>query len=106
MFADLTQIPAARSLARRLEAGGALSVSGVCTSAQPFFAGLLRQLFPKRPIIVITPDLKTQENVQQDIETWLVQLPTADSQLLFYPAWEIFPHEGKLPHADVISDRL
>ena len=25
---------------------------------------------------------------------------------LFYPAWEILPHEDKLPHADVISDRL
>jgi len=25
---------------------------------------------------------------------------------LFFPAWEILPHEGKLPHADVISDRL
>ena len=25
---------------------------------------------------------------------------------LSYPAWEILPHEGKLPHADVISDRL
>ena len=25
---------------------------------------------------------------------------------LFYPAWEILPHEAKLPHADVISDRL
>ena len=28
------------------------------------------------------------------------------SPSLFYPAWEILPHEGKLPHADVISDRL
>ncbi len=26
--------------------------------------------------------------------------------LHFYPAWEILPHEGKLPHADIISDRL
>ncbi len=26
--------------------------------------------------------------------------------LLFYPAWEMLPHEDKLPHADVISDRL
>ena len=24
----------------------------------------------------------------------------------FYPAWEILPHESKLPHADVISERL
>jgi len=25
---------------------------------------------------------------------------------LFYPAWEILPHEARLPHADVISERL
>ena len=25
---------------------------------------------------------------------------------LFYPPWEILPHEGKLPHADTISDRF
>ncbi|MEW6160421.1 MAG: transcription-repair coupling factor [Verrucomicrobiota bacterium] len=25
---------------------------------------------------------------------------------LFYPAWEVLPHEPKLPHADVISERL
>ena len=41
-----------------------------------------------------------QESFQQDLETWLGSSP------LFYPAWEILPHEGKLPHADVISDRL
>src|SRR5205814_8516067 len=28
------------------------------------------------------------------------------SQPLFYPAWEILPHEDKLPHSDVISERL
>ena len=25
---------------------------------------------------------------------------------LFYPSWEILPHEARLPHADVISERL
>jgi transcription-repair coupling factor (superfamily II helicase) len=25
---------------------------------------------------------------------------------LFYPAWETLPHESRLPHADVISERL
>ena len=34
------------------------------------------------------------------------QAPNAGPKTLFYPAWEVFPHEGKLPHADVISDRL
>ncbi|HZF01548.1 MAG TPA: transcription-repair coupling factor [Methylomirabilota bacterium] len=89
-----------QSLARRLEDGGALSFSGVAASAQPFFAALLQKVFPKRTIVVITENLKTQESFQQDLETWLGSAP------LFYPAWEVFPHEGKLPHADVISDRL
>jgi len=95
-----------QSLARQLEHGGALSFSGIAASAQPFFAALLRQIFPNRPIVIVTPDLKTQESFQQDIETWFAQPSTLNSQLLFYPAWEIFPHEGKLPHADVISERL
>ncbi len=110
-----------QSLARRLEHGGALSCAGVCPSARPFFAALLQQLFPLRPVVIVAPDLKSQENFQQDVETWLAleskvqspkskagvpQLPTSNCQLLFYPAWEVFPHEGSLPHADVISDRL
>ena len=49
---------------------------------------------------MVTDGLKTQESFQQDIETWLGLSP------LFYPPWEILPHEGKLPHADTISDRL
>jgi transcription-repair coupling factor (superfamily II helicase) len=89
-----------QSIARRLEDGGALTCTGVCASAQPFLAALLRQIFSNRPIVIVTPDLKTQENFQQDLETWLGVSP------LFYPAWEILPHEGKLPHVDVISDRL
>ena len=110
------------SLARRLESGGALSCNGVNSAAQPFFAVLLRQLFPTRPIVVVTDTLKTQESFHQDIATWLTskfgvhgpestvrspQSEAAPSSLLFYPAWEILPHEGKLPPAaDVISDRL
>jgi len=27
-------------------------------------------------------------------------------QPFFYPSWEVFPHEVRLPHADVISERL
>ena len=95
-----------QALARRVEAGGALTFSGVAAPAQPFFAALLQKLFPQRPVVVVAENLKTQESFQQDLETWMAQLPSADSQLLFYPAWEILPHEDKLPHADVISDRL
>jgi transcription-repair coupling factor (superfamily II helicase) len=100
LFADLSPAPAVQALARRVESGGALSFSGVTASAQPFFAALLQKLFPQRPVVVVTENLKTQESFQQDLETWLGGSP------LFYPAWETLPHEDKLPHADVISDRL
>ena len=82
-----------------------------------------KKYFPQRPVVIVTGDLKTQESFQQDLETWLnleskVQSPKSKvaetpssilhppSSPLFFPAWEAFPHEGKLPHADVISDRL
>jgi transcription-repair coupling factor (superfamily II helicase) len=100
LFADILPTPAAQSIARRLEPGGALTFSGVAVSAQPFFAALLQKLFPQRPVVVVAENLKTQESFQQDLETWLGTSP------IFYPAWEILPHESKLPHADVISDRL
>ncbi len=93
-----------------------LSCAGVSRAAQPFFAVLLQKIFSNRPILIVTEDLKTQESFQQDIETWLqieskVQLAdfqpsTFNLQPLFYPPWEVLPHEGKLPHADTISDRL
>ncbi len=77
-----------------------LSCPGICASAQPFLAALLSRLFPGHTLVIVAPDPKTQERMQQDLETWLGQTP------LYYPPWESLPHEGKLPHADVISDRL
>jgi len=123
LFADITQSPAVQSLVRRVENGGVLPGAGVCQAAQPFLAVLLQKIFPRRPVIVVTDGLKNQESVQQDIETWLqfsreskVESPkpndanprpsTLDPRPFFYPAWEVLPHEGKLPHADTISDRL
>jgi transcription-repair coupling factor (superfamily II helicase) len=34
------------------------------------------------------------------------QPPTLTDPPLFYPAWEVLPHESRLPHVDVISERL
>ncbi len=112
-----------QSLARLLEPGGALSGVKVSAAAQPFFAALLQRIFSGRPILVVTENLKTQESFQQDLETWMgveakFQIPNSKaaeaptsllhspSSPLFYPAWEILPHETKLPHADTITDRL
>jgi transcription-repair coupling factor (superfamily II helicase) len=123
LFADISKVPAVQSLARRVEHGGVLTCAGVSQAAQPFFAALLRKIFPRRPIVVVTDNLKTQESFQQDLETWLSsgressvegrgqngpgsRPSTFDLRPFFYPAWDVLPHEGKLPHADTISDRL
>ena len=98
-----------QSLRKRLENGEPLSFSSVTPAAQPFFSVMLARLFPKRPIVVVTDSLRTQEIFQQDIETW-----TGEShedgpppvRPLFFPAWEVLPQEPRLPHVDVISERL
>ena len=100
----------------RLEAGGMLSLRGVTGSAHPFLASHLHKKFPKRALLVVTSNLKAQEVFQQDLETWLVsdeperkgsrKKDEPTGRTLFYPSWEILPHEEKLPHSDVISDRL
>jgi transcription-repair coupling factor (superfamily II helicase) len=101
--------PVVQSLRERVEKGESLSFSAVSPAAQPFFAVLLAYLFPTRPIVVVTESLKTQESFQQDTETWLpLAQPSgvAKTRPLFFPAWEVFPHEPRLPHVDVISERL
>ncbi|MEW6304512.1 MAG: transcription-repair coupling factor [Verrucomicrobiota bacterium] len=109
-FAAVVESPAVQSLLRRLEDGGALSCPGVTGSAHAFLAALVREHFPARPVVVVTGGLKAQEAFQQDVETWHVLRQRAKECSTrapwFYPAWEILPHEAKLPHADVISERL
>ena len=118
LFARLEKTPAVQSLVQRVEQGGVLSLGDIGANAQPFFAALLRRSFVHRPVVVVTPGLKTQELAHQDLGTWnrLSALDPAQpaacspmpeqSQPLFYPEWEILPHESRLPHADVISERL
>ncbi|HEY5914212.1 MAG TPA: transcription-repair coupling factor [Verrucomicrobiae bacterium] len=104
-----------------------LSCGGVSWAALPFFATLLRKAFPERPIVVVAEGLKTQESLHQDITTWVrladqegCSAATArkaagshndpDSlarpEVLFYPSWEILPQDSRLPHVDVVSERL
>ncbi|MFM8469976.1 MAG: transcription-repair coupling factor, partial [Limisphaerales bacterium] len=80
----------------------------------------LHREFPQRPVVLVAEILKALETLHQDLQTWLgtgrgskvvsrgpdAPHTTLDSRLCFFPAWEILPHEDKLPHADVISERL
>ncbi|HVM51169.1 MAG TPA: transcription-repair coupling factor [Candidatus Acidoferrum sp.] len=106
-----------QSLVRHVENGGVLPCAGISAAAQPFLAALLHQRFPQRAVVLVTEGLRSQEIAQQDLVTWLAlagreepasasQPSTLNPQPLFYPSWEFLPHDARLPHADVISDRL
>jgi transcription-repair coupling factor (superfamily II helicase) len=104
IFAAVTQTPAAQALRGRLEQGGALSCDGVPPPAWGFFTACLRAIFPGRAILVVVEGVKAQEQAQQDLETWMGVMGSPPP--FFYPAWDVLPHDAKLPHADVISERL
>ena len=141
LFSRLRHAPAAQGLLRRVESGGALTYGGVTGSGHAFLAAWLHKEFPNRPIVLVAENLKAQETLHQDLETWLgggkqkledsgqrianslspagsakatptplssslYPLSSPPAPLLFFPAWETLPHEDKLPHADVISERL
>jgi transcription-repair coupling factor (superfamily II helicase) len=91
-----------------VEDGGALSLDHVPTASQPFILALLHRRFPNRPILAVTAGAKAQESFHQDLQTWvnLDDEKARGPQSLFFPSWDILPHEPKLPHADVISERL
>jgi transcription-repair coupling factor (superfamily II helicase) len=111
---------------QRAEKGGVLSCVGVAEPAQPFLSALIARHFPDRPVVIVTRGVKEQERVQQDVATWIESgglQRAAESgttwksspqgmaegdprRALYYPSWEILPHESRLPHADVISERL
>ena len=81
------------------------------TASWPFLVAGFRATFPDRPLVMITSGLKLQESIHQDLATWMDWFSdrsqkTITSRPFFYPAWEHLPHEAKLPHADVISERL
>jgi transcription-repair coupling factor (superfamily II helicase) len=65
--------------------------------------------------VVVTEGVKTQEFFEQDATTWVRsgdgasaehRIARPGTRPLFYPSWEVLPHESKLPHVDVVSERL
>lgn len=113
LVALAAQTPAAQTLRERLEAGGVLSVGGISEAAHPFFVAVVQALCPGRPLLVVLDSLKRQEFLHQELQTWLgtsfsagVASGGGGANPFFFPAWDVLPCEERLPHADVISERL
>ena len=93
--------PVVESLRSRVFAGARVSLHGVAPAAQAWLVAVLHRLHPDRPVVAITDTLKAQEQLHSDAATWL-----DGERPQFFPAWETLPQESRLPHADIISERL
>ena len=106
-LAKLRETPALQAVLNGAEPGGVSPLGGVSQGAWAFSAAVLAHSAKGRPVLVICPTGKLQEQLQQELETWLPALAKRPAKPpLFFPAWNVLPHEARLPHADVLSERL
>lgn len=107
-------VPGWKPLVQRLGTGDVASWSGITPASTPFLVAALCRQFSDRSILVVVDSLKTQEQVHADLNTWLAvgagKERSDKSQTLlgarFFPAWDVLPTEKKLPHVDIVSERL
>ena len=106
-LAKLRETPALQAVLNGAEPGGVSPLGGVSQGAWAFSAAVLAHSAKGRPVLVVCPTGKLQEQLQQELETWLPALVKRPAKPpLFFPAWNVLPHEARLPHADVLSERL
>ncbi len=112
LFQRVLKAVPARQLREQL--GSVAGFSFITRSAQPFFAATTHHAVPDRPLVVVVEGLKSQETFHHELEVWFresagtkdSEKKSEDARPLFFPAWEVMPHESRLPHADIISERL
>ncbi len=97
---------ALRDALARLGKEASCPVPDACLSSHAFIAAAAHLAHPDRVVILVMDGLKAQESALQDLNTWLGTAGKAGAEPLFYPDWEVLPHEPKLPHVDVVSERL
>ena len=108
-LADLLDSPAFKPILKCEEQGVSLSLDDVSSGGKGFLVAAISQLLLGNPIIVVCPTVRIQEQVHQELKTWLQRLTQRNFQIpepQFFPAWDVLPHEARLPHADVLSERL
>jgi transcription-repair coupling factor (superfamily II helicase) len=98
--------PALRELQKRLDNRRAMVRAEASPSSHAFLAAAISELLPGRSIALVSEELRSQERLQEEWETWTRGLSKRPAGPLYYPAWEVLPHEDRLPHADVVSERL
>jgi len=106
-LAKLRETPALQAVLNGAEEGDILSLAGVSPGAWAFSAAVMAHSTKARSVVVVCSTGKLQEQLQQELETWRSAFAKCTAKApLFFPAWDVLPHEARLPHADVLSERL
>lgn len=88
---------------------GIESIAGVSPGGWGYFAAGVVLEDRTRQVVVVCRGPKEQERLAENLQTALIVRQPSESKakdVLYFPSWEVLPHENKLPHADVISERL
>ncbi|MBS1854641.1 MAG: transcription-repair coupling factor [Acidobacteria bacterium] len=105
LFLDLGRHPAFQEAVRRVNAGGAASLSGLTTTAKALYTVLLAQV-AGRPLVVVADGNKQAEALSEAVTTFYAMLVGAERdapQLL--PALDVLPLQNLSPHAEICEQR-
>lgn len=102
-FATLAASPAGQSLLATCDSKTVQTDTQAVGASHPFIAAFLAYSSKAPVVVLVAETLKQQEALHNDLNTWLLPLSLTAR---FFPAWDVLPHEQKLPHADIISERL
>ena len=82
-----------------------VTISGLTSSTKALVvAGLAHKL--SRPVVVLTSDNETADNLQRTTSTFYGWLePLSSPAVLTLPALDCSPYEGRSPHAEILEQR-
>lgn len=103
LFAKATAIPGAERFLEKVRNGEPFREEHVSESAHAFLVASIVHGVGAPAVVLVCDTLKNQETFQNDLNTWLAG---RTGPMCFFPAWDVLPQENKLPHADIISERL
>ncbi len=89
----------AQGAARAPRGEQTLDLGGLPTGAVSYYAAALNQRIGKRPLLLISPDGESAEELAASLTAFT-------DEVLFYPAWELLPYELHSPELATVAERL
>jgi len=93
-----------------------IKLEGIDRAGFCFVSAYIHSKLPDCDILVVLENAAEQEAVWNDFTTWQKVLSGDSSgendgqkdsaELLFFPAWDVLPNDGRLPGVDSLSERL